>query len=376
MGPIWRCGLFFSRTLSALFIALLRAQEKIRILNIFTFINKAGSALFGILVLFVILYLTGQQAEVKFLLAGNLLWEGFFAALFFFLIVKKGRLFFIQSYDFVLSKSLLFFSLPLLFSELANITLNFADRYLILFYLDASAVALYAVPYNLAMYLGQGVVIPLGQAVFPVYTRLYEEQGKDATRELLSRLFKYYVMLAVIILAISFFIGEELLVLLASNKYREAGMIFPWIVLGVLINGTVIFFSAGSYLAHKTKNIAWATLVGAIFNALSNFVFIPLWGLKGAAYATALSYGLVIILIGFFSFRYLRISFYFRHSGFCIATAIALYFIFEFFLEGKGLVMNVFGALCMFVSYCLLMLFDPKVKRMSYQFVQKFIKKQ
>ena len=80
-----------------------------------------------------------------------------------------------------------------------------------------------------------------------------------------------------------------------------------------------------------------------------------------------LSYSVVVILIAFFSFRYFRISFQFRHAGWCVIAAVVLYFAFKMFFTGKGITYSLIGALCMLCSYCLLMLLDPQVKKNTCQ---------
>jgi O-antigen/teichoic acid export membrane protein len=70
---------------------------------------------------------------------------------------------------------------------------------------------------------------------------------------------------------------------------------------GILSTGVVLYAIAnvaacGISLARQTKYLGAYTLIATLLNVALNFLLIPVWGMLGAATATAAGYGLLAIL--------------------------------------------------------------------------------
>jgi O-antigen/teichoic acid export membrane protein len=83
-------------------------------------------------------------------------------------------------------------------------------------------------------------------------------------------------------------IGEDL---------RDAAtLVTPWIALSALLSGvTVYYFHQAFTLGRKTRRLLAAMAVPAVANVVLNVLLIPRFGVLGAAWATAASFGLGLV---------------------------------------------------------------------------------
>ena len=103
-------------------------------------------------------------------------------------------------------------------------------------------------------------------------------------------------------------LAEPLALLILGQAFREAAVgLIPWISTAALIAGMKAFYFDLSYqLGKKTILQLWNVLVAALMNICLNFLWIPEFGIMGAAYATIVSYGaalLISIALGRRAFR-------------------------------------------------------------------------
>jgi O-antigen/teichoic acid export membrane protein len=182
------------------------------------------------------------------------------------------------------------FASPIMLASLAATVMAFADRYLIQAYLGPEAVATYAVAYDLCGYIQVLILTAFRLAVLPELVSRYTEFGAEAASEFLSRTFRYVGWL---VIGVGFgfaAIGSQVITVLASNKYSDAGALLPYLIPGVLLGGLDFVFATGLYL--RKRNDLWFYITGlaAVLNISLNVLLIPVYGIKGAAYATLLGY--------------------------------------------------------------------------------------
>jgi O-antigen/teichoic acid export membrane protein len=181
---------------------------------------------------------------------------------------------------------------------------DYADRFLIKYFAGSAQVGIYSVGYNLASYVQAFMTAPLWMAIFPIYTKIWEREGRDATANFLSTLLNFYVALAALLMVVVSCASQELIVVLAGDKFASAGEITPFIIVSTLICGATHITGAGFYLSKRTHTIALWTLGCAGFNVALNLFLIPRFGILGAAYATLLS-SLALTMVVTFSGRQL-----------------------------------------------------------------------
>ncbi|MBI3899536.1 MAG: oligosaccharide flippase family protein [Gammaproteobacteria bacterium] len=208
-----------------------------------------------------------------------------------------------------LFRAMLVFGIPMIGYEFAGIILQQGDRYVIIAVLGAEKLGIYSAAYNMCEYIQLCFIMSFSQAIVPIYVRLWEEKGETATVEFLQKFVHYYVMLALPIVAGLIAIGADLLSFLASEKYVDGAVIIPYVVAGMVFDGAIVIAGAGLYIHKRTKTILMVIAACAVFNLVLNFALVPVWGIRGSAVATLVSYAVLISSVLVFGRRWLRFPF-------------------------------------------------------------------
>ncbi len=189
------------------------------------------------------------------------------------------------------ARRLLVYGAPLVIFEFSSLTNDYGNRYLIAHYLGVEQVGVFSVGYNLASYLNLGLVMPMWQAIFPILTRMWEQEGRAATEELLSRLLQIYTFAGAAIMLFVATNGRELVTLLASSKFAESADVFIAVCAVMVAYGSTWICAAGFYLQRKTGQLAAFMALAAVLNLGLSVLLIPRFGIMGAVAATVGSYG-------------------------------------------------------------------------------------
>jgi len=222
------------------------------------------------------------------------------------------------------SRALLAFGLPLLTYEFASLVNDYLDRFLIAKFIGLEAVGQYSVGYNIASYAQQLTTAPMWMTVFPIYTRLWESEGREATQRFLSNILGGYTAVACGVVMIAIVAGDELIHVLAGEKYNAAATVLPMVCTAMMVYGTTHIIGAGFYLQRRTGLLAAITAASALCKGALNVVLIPKYGIQGAAWATIASFGAMTIAIAILGSRFIRVRWSFTrvlvHVGSAVAT--------------------------------------------------------
>jgi len=190
-----------------------------------------------------------------------------------------------------LYRELLAFGIPMMIGyELSGIVLAVGDRYVIAGTIGETPLGLYGAAYNLCQYVQAVLITSVGQAIMPIYMKMWDEKGVDETSAFITRSLRTYALLAAPVIAGFASVGPELLVALASVKYASAAPILPWVIAGMIVDGTNSMLGAGLFIHRKTRVIMAIVVSGAALNIGLNLILVPRIGIIGAAIATLASY--------------------------------------------------------------------------------------
>lgn len=186
---------------------------------------------------------------------------------------------------------------PIAASLALTVVLSSTDRFLLAAFLDEAAVGAYHAGYSIANRTLDVLFLWLGSAGQPALIMALERGGpgqlKAAAREQLSTFLLIGLPAAAGVALVArplaeVLIGEELRVAAAS--------ITPWIALSALLYGlTAYYFGQAFTLGKKTKLLLVAMAIPAGLNVVLNLILVPLYGLIGAAWATAASFALGLL---------------------------------------------------------------------------------
>lgn len=222
-------------------------------------------------------YLLTGLHEILFLLAALYLCHRYFS-------IFKGRI------NLSLNKKLFAYGLPLIGYELLWSAFSYGDRVQINYFLGTEALGYYAAASNLCIYIQTVLVVSLATAITPMYMDRWENEGREATENFLTIALRYYLLLAIPVAIGVIAIGEDLITFLAGDKYAEAHRVIPFILAGMLIDGTTAITAAGLKIEKRTKLMMIIIASVVVLNFCLNIVLIPRFGIEGAAVATLMSF--------------------------------------------------------------------------------------
>ncbi|MGE0073506.1 MAG: lipopolysaccharide biosynthesis protein, partial [Thiomonas sp.] len=186
--------LVFIRVVDSALCNLLRAQQKSGLYSIYLTSRKY----LGLGLILLVLFYVSRSLEGFFVssIVGELA-----AVVVIIVYYARQHLFDIRQFDKPLFWSMLIFGLPLLASELSMLLLNMGGRYIINYQLGPEPLGAFSAAFNFSDYLQGVLTASFAQAVVPMYFRMWEQQGRDKTIEFIQQALKYYLALALPILA-------------------------------------------------------------------------------------------------------------------------------------------------------------------------------
>jgi O-antigen/teichoic acid export membrane protein len=197
---------------------------------------------------------------------------------------------FFGSFDLGAAKAMLKNSWPLILSGIAVSLYMRIDQIMIKEILGEREVGLYSAAVRLseAWYF---VPVIIASSLFPAILNA-RKADREIFNKRLQRLYSTMVYLAIGVALPVTLVSESVVTTLYGVHYQDAGIILSihiwaglFVGLGV-VNGQ--WFLAENLQSLATRN----TLIGAAANVALNYIFIPIYGVMGAASATFISYGI------------------------------------------------------------------------------------
>lgn len=133
-------------------------------------------------------------------------------------------------------------------------------------------------------------------STLPMLTRLVEKGG--SARGIIERSLSAAILLALPIIAAGMLMPQFIISQLFGEKYLPAINPFRILILTILFNfpSTIIGYAVLAF--NQQSKIVGYFLAAAALNILLNFIFIPAWGINGAAVSTVISQA--VIAAGYF----------------------------------------------------------------------------
>ena len=169
------------------------------------------------------------------------------------------------------------------------------DLYLLATLISNTSVAYY----NVAMRITNLIDLPstaASEVLFPVSIKNLKNKTSSDLKRLFERTVGYTLVLVIPMTVLSFLFAKPVILLIAGEAYLESipilqitllyGLLLPYLKqLGTILN-----------VLNKPHIGFYLMLFILVFNLITNFIFIKLFGMIGAAYGTLLSYTLSILI--------------------------------------------------------------------------------
>lgn len=196
------------------------------------------------------------------------------------------------------------FGFPIVVAMFFYMLVNYADRYLINYFLDAAQVGIYSVGYA----VGSLVIIATTPFEYVLYPKLVSYWNNNE----LSRMKTYakktlmvsMAMGAAMCLFITVF-SKKIIIIVSTQAFEAAAPVIPYIGFGFFIFGIGIIGERIITLLNKTRLIMHIYGLLAVINILLNIILIPKIGIQGAALATFITFFLYSVIMLSISYKYI-----------------------------------------------------------------------
>lgn len=203
----------------------------------------------------------------------------------------------------------LIYGLPLSLSLVMGLALSTTDRFVLAGYLNEASVGAYHAGYSLSSRTLDILFIWLGMAGGPAAVAALERGGETALRVTALDQARLMALIGLPAAAGLALVSRPLCQLMVGPALAgPAAAVTPWIALSALFSGvTTYYFHTAFTLGRRTRLLLLAMAIPAVVNLILALVLVPRFGLMGAVWATAASYGLGLLASAGLGRRALRL---------------------------------------------------------------------
>jgi O-antigen/teichoic acid export membrane protein len=198
------------------------------------------------------------------------------------------------------------FGLPRVPHGCAHQIIAVGDRYLLSRFVGLADLGIYSIgaSFGLALKL---FLSAFEYAWAPFYYSIALQQA-DAPATF-SKVTTYTVAALIWMVAGLSAVAHDLVRLMTKPSFYEAASVIPWVALGVLMQGIYLLTSIGLNITKQGAYYPLSTGIAAATSLAANLLLIPRFGVVGAAWSNALSYGVLAAVAMRFSQRFYPIQY-------------------------------------------------------------------
>jgi O-antigen/teichoic acid export membrane protein len=182
-------------------------------------------------------------------------------------------------------KDIFLIAFPLVFHYLAQDILSQSDRLFLNEYATSKEVSIYSLVYSLSLLLTI-VIVAFDSTFTPWLYRKFDTKDNSRTGKITMLYFGFLSTLVTMVCLI----GPEILLVFGGDKYMDGASLIP------ILSNTVIalmfydIYSTVEFYYRKTFIASLVTIAAGGLNIGLNFIFVPKYGMVGAAITTLISY--------------------------------------------------------------------------------------
>lgn len=207
-----------------------------------------------------------------------------------FILAKQHKTMRFMLFEKSLLKKMSIFSLMLVPNSIMWWITEASDKLMISYFVSNSDTGIYSVATKLPaiLYTANSIFMQAWQ-----FSAIRESKTNDKN-EYNSRMFMFYVRTISFLGAGLLFINRPFMNLYVSKEFREAIKYTPFLISAAMLSTLSTFVGTSYYVEKDMKGNLKSAILGAIFNISLNILLIPFFHVYGAAFATLVSYGVVL----------------------------------------------------------------------------------
>lgn len=311
---------FYTITLagSQILLCYLRGKEQLIRYAIGNIIHTATIAIFNILYLVVLKQ--GIEGYFK-----AYIWSGAITMFYAFIAGNAQKVLFSFKWNGQLAGNMAKYSVVLIPNTFMWWIMNSLDRIMVTALVGVAANGIYAVSYKLPSLVS--ILTNIFNKAWG-YSAIKENESVDRD-EYSNKVFQGVVGISAVTGAVLLTIMKPFLRIYVEKSYFIAWRYTPCLIVGSFFL-TLATFLGTSYTVNKdSKGYLFSACCGAAVNLVCNYLFIPAFGVMGAALATCLSYITVFLYRTVDTQKYLKLQVFTKRTilayGFLILTAALIF---------------------------------------------------
>jgi len=199
-------------------------------------------------------------------------------------------------------------------TSLISITARNVDTWMLGVLISPAAVAIY----NPALRLSNIFEIPsstMSTILLPKLTRKIGKEGAQSVKYYYEKSLSYIMMFMIPVVICFYFFAEEIIHVVVGSGYDMSSELLKWTIFyGLLIpfnrQFTVVMDALG-----KPKTSFIVLVITLVLSLTLNYLFIDTYGIIGAAYASLLTYFIILLVTQFYLKQKLRINLWYILKG-------------------------------------------------------------
>lgn len=199
------------------------------------------------------------------------------AVVLYIVIFKRGKTFYNKSYW----KFALAFNLPLIPHYLSSTVLNQSDRLMINEICGVEKAGIYGLAYTIG-----AIAIIMNEAVMNSYTPYTYQKMKVGAFSDIRKNTRYLVVLVAIISIALVTLGPEIILIIGGDQYKEGMWIIAPIAASIFFRFLYGLYGNIEFYYEENYFIMIASVITAILNIVTNYIFINMYGYLAAGYTT------------------------------------------------------------------------------------------
>ena len=243
------------------------------------------------------------------------------------------------SFDKVLLKKMLIYSMPLLVLGIAGIMNQTLDKILFPFLMPGKAgvseLGIYGATSKIAM-----VMLMFTQAFRYSYEPFIFAQNKDKNSlTAYADAMKFFILFSLFIF-LGMVLYMDIFKFIISRDYWAGLDVVPIVLFSFIFQGIFFNLSLWYKLTDKTMYGAWFSILGTIIIVALNVILVPLYSYMGCAWAAFVCYLVIMLVSYFYGQKHMPIKYDLKTIGLYTGVTVLFYFI-SLFIKTPYTVVNV-----------------------------------
>ncbi|WP_214744391.1 polysaccharide biosynthesis C-terminal domain-containing protein [Exiguobacterium sp. s189] len=268
--------------LQALQVLLAQFSRGIGKIKIFAFNGIFLAISIAVLnVIFLVIFELGIKGYLLAFIGGEIL-----SIFFLALTLKIYKYINLKYVDISLLKEMIKYSIPLIPNSFLWWIVSASNRVLIIYFIGVGANGLFALANKIP-----GLLTLFYNIFFQAWQLSAIEEYKSKNSSVIfSNVFNYFSVVLFIGTSIIFAFLKTIIGLTVSPEFYDSWNYVPFLLMGVIFANFSGFLGTNYIAAKKTNGVFKTTLIGGVVNFVMSLIFIPIFGVNGAAFSTMISF--------------------------------------------------------------------------------------